>query len=294
MPRLRPLWLELGSIAERFPKARGLALACDYDGTLTPIVDHPDQAKLAPRARDVLGRLSQLDDVRIAVLSGRALEDLSNHVSVPGVFLAGTAGLETRDRDGRREVHVDPQQAIPTDLHQDLARWCERFPGSWIENKVFSIALHYRAVAPDQQPAFGAGVRRRARTFSNKVTLVHGKRVFEFMPAAARDKSTALELWLSDAPADTLVMYFGDDTNDEPCYERVRRRSGIAVTVARPVARAEFVVRSTDEVVWFLEWLEREWPARRSAAAQMNAGVTASSIETPIPAATAVSSTHEV
>lgn len=262
MATLKPLWLSLGELTERLGKSQVLRLACDYDGTLTPIVDTPEQAHLPMRSRRALESLAARDDVRVAILSGRRVDELKRQIPVPGMFLAGSSGLETMTEDGERHVHLRPEQAIPTELRSSLETWCQRFPGSWVEDKQVSFALHYRAVAADLQPAFGAGVRRRARPFKNQAQLVHGKRVFEVMPAITWNKAEALRQWLGDNGTDSSLLYFGDDTNDEPVYELIRERGGIAVAVGRTVSRAEYVLPNPNEVSWFLEWLDREWDAR--------------------------------
>jgi len=61
------------------------------------------------------------------------------------------------------------------------------------------------------------------------------------------------------------LFYFGDDTNDEPVHRLVRERGGIAVAIGRAVSAAEYGLPSPAEVVWFLEWLEREWTAHAEA-----------------------------
>src|SRR5206468_800886 len=142
---------------------------------------------------------------------------------------------------------------------------CERFEGAWLEDKNLAFALHYRAVKPELQAAFGAGVRRRVRPHQSRVVLVHGKRVFEVTPAVQRDKSVALVDWLARQRPEMSSFYFGDDTNDEPVFDRVKDRGGVTVAVGRLASHAEYGVGSTEEVVWFLEWLEREWSLRGGA-----------------------------
>lgn len=266
MPRLRSLWLSLSAVSERLRESRTLAVASDFDGTLNAIVAHPDQVSLPERTRLVLRRLADLPQAGLAVLSGRGLEDLERHLDGRGLFLAGAAGLETRDEAGRREVHLPADARLPEALQSDLETWCERFPGAWMEDKRFSCALHYRAVSPALQPAFGAGVRRRVRPYREQARLVHGKRVFEVMPAIAWEKSAALRRWLAGREGTAVTFYFGDDTNDEPVHRLVRETGGISVTVGRPVSAAEFQLPSPVEVVWFLEWLEREWAALHAGA----------------------------
>lgn len=260
MASLKPLWLSVGTLCDRLRSTDSLYLGLDFDGTLTPIVDHPSAATLSARAREVLERLARREGVQMAILSGRPLDDLQEKSGIKGVFLGGSSGLETQDENGRREIHVTPDQSIPIDLIQELENWCLRFPGSWLENKTSSCALHYRAVAPSLQPAFGAGVRRRIRPYQGQATLVHGKCVFEVMPAVGWDKAAALGRWLDKAPANATMLYFGDDTHDEPVHQLVRQRGGFAVAIGRIVSQAEYVLPTPGDVVWFLEWLDREWP----------------------------------
>lgn len=261
MPRLRSLWLSLSDISRRIEQSESLHLASDLDGTLIPIAEHPDDASLPERARLALHRLSRLPDVDLAVLSGRRLDDLERQFNGGRLFLAGAGGLESRDEEGRRQVHLPADARLPESLRESLEAWCQAFPGAWVEDKRFSYALHYRAVPVARQPAFGAGVRRRARPFRGQAQLVHGKRVFEIMPAVPWEKSAALGLWLDARPERGTLIYFGDDTNDEPVHRLVRERGGIAVAVGRAVSAAEYGLPSPTEVVWFLEWLEREWTA---------------------------------
>lgn len=271
MPRLRSLWLSLSELSHRISQSDALHVASDYDGTLIPIAEHPDGVTLPERARGALHRLAAISDVNLAILSGRRLEDLEREFNGGRMFLAGAGGLESRDERGRRQVHLPTDSHLPDELRQSLESWCQRFPGAWVEDKRFSYALHYRAVPLALQPAFGAGVRRRARPFREQAQLVHGKRVFEVMPAVPWEKSAALRLWLESRETPGTLFFFGDDTSDEPVHRLVRERGGIAVAVGRVVSAAEFGLPSAEEVVWFLEWLEREWSARETAGETLEA-----------------------
>jgi trehalose-phosphatase len=265
------LWLSLSELSHRIDESDSLHIATDYDGTLIPIAEHPNAVVVPERARGVLHRLAALPDVEMAVLSGRRLDDLEREFNGGRLFLAGSGGLESRDEHGLRQVHLPADARLPEALRQSLETWCRRFPGAWVEDKRFSYALHYRAVPPALQPAFGAGVRRRARPFREHAQLVHGKRVFEVMPAVPWEKSAALKLWLDRRKPARTLFYFGDDTNDEPVHRLVRERGGIAVAVGRVVSAAEYGLPSPTEVTWFLEWLERQWSARETAGEELTA-----------------------
>jgi trehalose-phosphatase len=280
MASLKPLWLSVGNLCDRLRQARTLYLGIDFDGTLTPIAEHPSAVNLSPRAHEVLERLSKREGVRLAILSGRTLDDLKDKIQLKNVFYVGSTGLETEDESGRRESNLGPNQGIPNELVQELENWCLRFPGSWLESKHNSCALHYRSVAPSLQPAFGAGVRRRIRPFASQATLVHGKAVFEVMPAGGGDKAAALAKWIPQDANNATVMYFGDDTHDEPVHGMVRQRGGFAVAIGRIVSQAEYVLPTPGDVVWFLEWLDREWPMCETTREAAPATTTATTTQT--------------
>ncbi len=262
MASLKPLWLSVGSLSEKLRHADSLHVGLDFDGTLTPLSADPRKVALSLRARELLERLSRRAGARLAFLSSRVLDDLWRRVRIEGVFYAGSSGLETLDERGRRETHTGTTLSLPLPLLRELEGWCQRFPGARLESRGGSCALHLAAVAPSLQPAFGAGVRRRLRPHESQLTLVHGRTGFEVMPVGGWDKAAALECWLEPAGPETLLFYFGDDTRDEPVHATVRRRGGLAVAVDRVVSHAEYALPSSGDVIWFLEWLDREWSLR--------------------------------
>jgi trehalose-phosphatase len=264
MASLKPLWLDLDEIARRVRESSVLWVATDYDGTLTPIATRPEMAALDGRTREALRRLKRQHHVCLAVLSGRKLAELKRQLRVPGTYLVGSAGLETLEPGRSREVHVPRRARLARSLRKTFDAWCKRFPGAWLEDKKLAIALHYREVPARFRDAFGQGVRRRVRAQRVGLELIHGKMVFEIMPATGIDKAAALAKWLPENGPPGL-FYFGDDTNDEPVHRLVRERGGIAVAVGRTVSRAEYGLDSPEQVVWFLEWLAREWETRRNS-----------------------------
>jgi trehalose-phosphatase len=262
MASLKPLWLSVGALSEQLRNAGSLHVGLDFDGTITPLSADPREARLSARAREVIERLSRRTGARLAFLSSRTLDDLWRRVGIEGVFYAGSSGLETQDERGRRETHA--ASALPSQLLHELEGWCQRFPGARLESRGSSCALHFGGVALSLQPAFGAGVRRRLRPHDSQLILVHGRAAFEVMPAGGWDKAAVLERWLDSAGPGTLLFYFGDDTRDEPVHEMVRRRGGLAVAVDRTVSNAEHVLPTPGDVIWFLEWLDREWALREA------------------------------
>jgi len=259
MPALVPLWRALHDLALRLRRSTVLAIGCDFDGTLAEIVEHDDLAVMHPRARAVLQRLVRQPGVHLGIFSGRRVADLAQRVGVEPSWYSGVCGLEARDAEG---VRCDPpidSNGVPGALIDSLREWCDTHPGTWLQDKGRAIAVHYRQLPARLQAAFVAGVRRRSRLHRDQVEAVPGKKVVEIAPVVTLDKGWAIEHWLRGLPASPCVIYMGDDVNDESAYPHVRARGGIAVSVARRSSSAQFSAASPTDVIWWLEWLAREW-----------------------------------
>src|SRR5713101_3770575 len=126
------------------PRGKRFAVFLDYDGTLTPIVDHPEDAWLSDSMRQVLRELAAR--VPVAILSGRDLDDVRRRVDLDGIVYAGSHGFDIAGPRGlRKQVATEclPKLDIAEkELHEAL----DGIPGARVERKHFSIAVHYRNV----------------------------------------------------------------------------------------------------------------------------------------------------
>jgi trehalose-phosphatase len=216
---------------------RRLALFLDYDGTLTPIVERPEDAVLAEETRAVLRRLAGRHAV--AVVSGRDLEDVRARVAVEGITYAGCHGFEIAGPRGNR-VHAAAAAAAPqlAAAADQVARDTHELPGVQLERKRFTLAVHYRRAREADVPAVrDALARAQARHPALRVTS--GKKVLELQPDVDWDKGRAV-LWLIETLGleDALPVYIGDDVTDEDAFRALAGRGvGIAVQDApRPTA----------------------------------------------------------
>ena len=231
---------------------RRLAVFLDYDGTLTPIVERPEDAALDPKTREVLERLARRYPV--AIVSGRDLEDVRQRVGLPDVHYAGCHGFEIAGPRGNR-VHgaaaaAAPQLAAAAD---QVALEVKGLPGVQLERKRFTLAVHYRrARESDVRAVHQAVERAQARHPALRVTS--GKKVFELQPDVDWDKGRAV-LWLIETLAlqDALPVYVGDDVTDEDAFRTLAGRGvGIAVLDAPRDTAARYVLPDTDAVREFL------------------------------------------
>lgn len=234
------------------------ALFLDYDGTLTPIVEHPDSATLSDDMRRVVRRLAERFDTTI--VSGRAREDVARRVAVDDVNVAGSHGFDIagRSRAGSRIRHEVGKDIAPL-IGEVAARLDASLAGTYgviVEPKTFMVAVHYRLVADEHLAAVEAAVDRVLADYP-QLRKAEGKKVFELRPRLDWDKGKAV-LWLLGAldleKPDIVPVYVGDDTTDEDAFHALQG-VGIPILVTaspRPTAAA-YTLRDTDEVREFLE-----------------------------------------
>jgi trehalose-phosphatase len=226
-----------------------LVAILDYDGTLTPLVATPGQARLAPSVRETLARLAEGERTRLAILSGRGLADLRARVALPDVVYGGCHGLEIAGRHLRFR-HPGARPSCLTAARRALVASLPSIPGARLEWKGLAVSLHYRRVAPETRPRVKAIAARIVR--DRGLALVPGHEVFDFVPRVGWNKGRAAR-WIARRMARTLptrrrvVLYAGDDTTDESAFEALRGRA-VTICVGTKATAAEYRVAGVREV----------------------------------------------
>jgi trehalose 6-phosphate phosphatase len=257
------------------------AVFCDYDGTLTPIVDRPQDARISPSMREAVRGLAARCSV--CVVSGRDRRVVQELMGVDDLVVAGSHGFEIWSPRGtvRREEGAgspDLLRAVETRLRQRLAG----VDGVLLEPKSVSVAVHYRLVAEEERPRVRAAVDEVLAEHPEKLKVTPGKLVYEIQPRVDWDKGRAVLYLLGALGLDTgdvMPLYLGDDVTDEDAFRALAGR-GIGIFVGRAgdpeiagrTTCAEYVLVDVDEVRRFLVglagWIGDDGVvgARRSAA----------------------------
>lgn len=245
------------TIAERLSGAEGLLLCTDFDGTLTGIVADPDAPEMRPTNRQSLRRLRDHLHVAVAVVSGRALEDLRSRVGIDGISYAGNHGLELSHR-GETTVHpVAEKQASGIDaVCEELRRQIGDIEGCLVENKGVTATVHHRQTAPDDVPKIREAVEETvARLAPDQIYVSEGKAVIELAPAVPWDKGQAVSFLGDDVPDTWVTMYLGDDTTDEHAFRAIAPH-GLSVHVgSNEETAAVHRTPDPDTVERLLDWL---------------------------------------
>lgn len=218
-----------------------LALFIDFDGTLVELADKPDAIVVPPDLIEDIQHAAERLDGAVAVITGRALEDLDKYLpsSIPA---AGGHGVERRRADGSQiGAPPDRKEAAQT-LAKRLQEFAADTPGLLVEPKTASVALHYR-LAPDQRERCIDAMTKAVADMEGFVIL-EGKMVVEARLADA-NKAAAIRAFMQEPPfRGRIPVFFGDDTTDEEGFAAVRELGGVGVKVGDGETEAQ--VRAQD------------------------------------------------
>jgi len=183
--------------------------AFDYDGTLAPIVDDPKLAVMRPETSQLIEQLARY--VPVALISGRARGDVSSFLPTSVDYIVGNHGLEGLPGGDTSLRHAEKSsQTWAEDLRQHLVT-----PGATIENKTYSLSIHYRKCADKKKAKID--ILRLVSTLEPPPRVVLGKCVVNLISSGSPHKGAALlEIMLHSGCRS--AVYFGDDDNDEDVF----------------------------------------------------------------------------
>ena len=215
----RFLLASLPEILERIRNADRVLLALDFDGTLAPIADRPEQAAMPDETTAILHELSGSERVSIAILSGRSIADLKAKVGLDCIRV-GNHGLEIEGR-GISFVHEGARALVSA---IDFACWdleaaMVGVRGVFVERKGLTATVHYRQAPADLDNWIETTVRLTMLPYVSRLGLRPARKAWEIRPRVEWDKGSALKYVLNRIGAtDPLLICAGDDTTDEDVF----------------------------------------------------------------------------
>lgn len=227
-------------------RADRLLVTSDFDGTLSPIVNNPADARPLPDAAATLVALAELPGTATALISGRALSVLRELSGMPAtVHMVGSHGAEF-DTGFAHRIDTALLAAITAELEAIAAGR----PGVAVEAKPASVALHVRNAGPADAEAALAQARTAAKAWPAELT--EGKAVVEFA-VISTDKGEAIDILRKESDA-SAVVYFGDDVTDEKAFRRLGT-ADIGVKVGPGDTLAGYRVQQPEDVAAALKYL---------------------------------------
>jgi trehalose 6-phosphate phosphatase len=199
----------------------------DVDGTLLDIEADPDLVTADARLLRLLDGLNRNYGGAVALVSGRSLAQLDRIFGAQQLAAAASHGLEQRWPDG---TVLNRASAAPKDSARRVIQFAERHAGLVVEQKPFSIGLHYRA-RPELEGAVLDAMEKINAELDNGARLLRGKMVVELLPSVA-DKGSAIRSFMQACPFEgRLPVFIGDDVTDESGFAVVNEIGGMSIRV---------------------------------------------------------------
>ncbi|APF40638.1 trehalose-phosphatase [Neomicrococcus aestuarii] len=256
---------ELGA---RLQNAERLLIALDFDGTISPLVARPEDARALPATARLLRKLDELAAATVAsarptflaLVSGRDIASLQV-VAEPGEhsFLVGSHGAELRTPV---TANLDPAVPLTEAQRELLATVTEvlesvqsKSPGSFLEYKTLSTVLHTRGMGTEE--ASGAVVMAEKALASlngvslNGVSLKHGKEILE--AAVAHSSKGEGLIWLREQTGADCLLFAGDDVTDEQGFAALKAGQDVTVKVGSGETIAEFRIYGPESLPALLQ-----------------------------------------
>lgn len=227
---------------------RGASLFLDFDGTLVSLADRPDAVRVDARLANLMRRLLDRLEGRIAVVSGRPAMQVKELFNID-LTIVGSHGMERVGGDGAPKTLERPASLrLVSASMSELAR---RHQGVLVEEKPLGVALHFRLC-----PAAEEDCLRLAKGLAGEhgLHLQPGKMMIE-VRAGGGDKGTAIRALMREpGMAGRRPVFMGDDLTDEPGFMAVEELSGAGILVGEQrTTAARYRLESVEAT---LAWLE--------------------------------------
>ncbi|TYJ50369.1 hypothetical protein E1A91_A01G201300v1 [Gossypium mustelinum] len=250
-------------------KGKQIVMFLDYDGTLSPIVEDPDQAFMSTEMRAAVRDVARYFPT--AIVTGRCRDKVYSFVKLPGLYYAGSHGMDIKgpskrckNKKANQGVLFQPaSEFLPMidEVYKALVEKTKSIGGAKVENNKFCVSVHFRRVDEKSWGALAEQVRSVLNQYP-KLKLTQGRKVLEIRPTIKWDKGRALEFLLAALgygnSNDVLPIYIGDDRTDEDAFKVLRDRGqgfGILVSKIPKETNASYTLQEPSEVKEFLRRL---------------------------------------
>ncbi|MBA0823966.1 hypothetical protein Goarm_020658 [Gossypium armourianum] len=242
-------------------KGKQIVMFLDYDGTLSPIVEDPDQAFMSTEMRAAVRDVARYFPT--AIVTGRCRDKVYSFVKLPGLYYAGSHGMDIKgpskrckNKKGNQGILFQPaSEFLPMidEVYKALVEKTKSIEGAKVENNKFCVSVHFRRVDEKSWGALAEQVRSVLNQYP-KLKLTQGRKVLEIRPTIKWDKGRALEFLLAALgygnSNDVLPIYIGDDRTDEDAFKVLRDRGqgfGILVSKVPKETNASYTLQEPSE-----------------------------------------------
>jgi trehalose 6-phosphate phosphatase len=230
-----------------------LALLLDIDGTLLDIAPAPNEVVVPPELPRTLARVSERLGGALALVSGRPIKEIDAFFAPLLLPAIGGHGAEMRPVAGGAVIEGHGT-VLDAEFKDRLKKIAAAHPGVLVEDKGYSLALHYR-LAPKQGLGLIHDVKHAYEAWDDRsIEMLNGKAVIELKFAGFNKGSAVRQLMTYPPFAQRAPIFVGDDRTDEDAFKVVPEFNGHAMSVGRKLPGVDEHFKSPAEV---RHWLER-------------------------------------
>lgn len=239
---------------KRYLGNNDIVLLLDFDLTLSPLVMNPKNAVLPQSTRTILEKVSRV--VPTVVITGRTIQDVKKRINIPGIMYLGNHGLEYEIKGVTKNINIP---ALPMGglkkIKKELLKLKRKYSGVLVEDKNFTLALHYRLISSKNQPLLLLDIRTVENNLKKyNLRGVLYKRTFEVRPDIKENKGTSSLFAIKKLGNPRKVIYIGDGKTDEDAFRALP--NGITIKVGKANrSAAKYYLHNVSEVRKFLFWL---------------------------------------
>ncbi len=232
---------------KRFSKAKNRVFFLDYDGTLVNFVDKPEDAKPDKQLLDLITTLNELKKTKVVLISGRDKETLGTWWKDVPVELIAEHGVWIRKTGKNWQLNEKVSNDWMEMVRPVIETFCDRTPGTFIEEKNYSLAWHYRKADPDlgEKRANELSNVLKQLTSNHGLSVLEGNKVLEIKTSGVNKGKAASKL-LMQKNFD-FIFAIGDDWTDEFLFKELPD-SAISIKVGLKKTAATYFVRETEGV----------------------------------------------
>jgi trehalose 6-phosphate phosphatase len=231
---------------------REVAFLLDVDGSILDLAPTPREVFVSGSLRQTLQRLQEHSGGALALVSGRPLKELDLLFAPLQLAAVGNHGAEMRPTPNG-PVHRKGAPPLEKELKRRLATVAALGPGIILEDKDYSLAIHYR-LAPEKEDVVRDAVLAICEEFApSSAEVLPGKFVFE-IKSSGFDKGTAVRWLMKRKPfTGRRPIFVGDDTTDEAAFAVLPEFDGVGISVGRRIENAAMCFETPQEVRMWLE-----------------------------------------
>jgi trehalose 6-phosphate phosphatase len=230
-----------------------IAVLLDIDGTILDIAPTPGAVIVPASLRKALTRLSGKTGGALALVSGRSLGDIDLLFAPLRLPAIGGHGAEMR-LSPHDDAERENARVLDGDLRERVAELAVGSPGVLVEDKGYSLAVHYR-LAPEQEGRVKRAVAAiRADWPKEPIEVLPGKSVVEIKSAGFHKGAAIRELMQHKPFAGRRPIFIGDDVTDESAFAVMPEFKGMGFSVGRRAPGTAYCFAAPSDV---RRWLER-------------------------------------